>query len=408
MAYYRRYRSRYRRESARDALSRYVGEIDKDVLEIFYGLSARQLDLVLEWYGSRHGADKARYARSSYPQWKSGSKKMSGEIVGRMLDVVPPALDFQTRVELLRRIRQRHIRGRTVSIVVRGPGDLPSIDRAAEELIQEANGRDLPEYVTSKLDWLSDGDSAVAHQLLAASELATAQLTRAHLRQEMQHLEQLFRSKDNISLRHTLRLAGGSLDVQFKKKWWWMSDSSSDDPKHSMALAKPIMPDLLALSLQRLEGPAGAALLATAQREALQLQVDEYQRQMRRALSQQEMDDFVARAVRTFHQVNTTTTHVDMRGDFTSATGSTQIHMKSRFCYVATVAYGSEDAWQVIALREFRDQRLLPHTTGRVAVSLYYKVGPWAARLLSRRPTGRLLARRVLDALVRRLSATRA
>ncbi len=51
-------------------------------------------------------------------------------------------------------------------------------------------------------------------------------------------------------------------------------------------------------------------------------------------------------------------------------------------CFIATAAYGSYDAAQVQALRDFRDQYLLTNEFGRSFVSWYYQHSPAAARYL--------------------------
>lgn len=51
-------------------------------------------------------------------------------------------------------------------------------------------------------------------------------------------------------------------------------------------------------------------------------------------------------------------------------------------CFIATAAYGSYDAAQVQALRDFRDQYLLTHDPGRSFVRWYYRNSPAAARYL--------------------------
>lgn len=68
----------------------------------------------------------------------------------------------------------------------------------------------------------------------------------------------------------------------------------------------------------------------------------------------------------------------------------------SSACFVATVAYGTPDAWQVCALRRWRDEALLPTRIGAVAVALYYRVGAPAARVIGRHSILKSLVRVVL------------
>jgi hypothetical protein len=48
-------------------------------------------------------------------------------------------------------------------------------------------------------------------------------------------------------------------------------------------------------------------------------------------------------------------------------------------------------------LRRFRDQQLMPHRVGRLAVRAYYAAGPTLARWVVARPSTARLTRRALD-----------
>ena len=68
-------------------------------------------------------------------------------------------------------------------------------------------------------------------------------------------------------------------------------------------------------------------------------------------------------------------------------------------CFIATAVYGAE-APQVVALRRFRDQRLIPHVLGRAFVAIYYRVSPPIARLLANLPKVAAAVRCGLDVVV--------
>ncbi len=65
-------------------------------------------------------------------------------------------------------------------------------------------------------------------------------------------------------------------------------------------------------------------------------------------------------------------------------------------CFVATAAYGSLMANEVVALRTFRDRFLRTHATGELLVESYYTFGPAFAKLIAHSPLLRRTARAAL------------
>lgn len=53
-------------------------------------------------------------------------------------------------------------------------------------------------------------------------------------------------------------------------------------------------------------------------------------------------------------------------------------------CFVATVAYGTPLANEVVFLQEFRDRYLLKSGPGRALVFCYYRLGPTVAVMVNR------------------------
>ena len=70
-------------------------------------------------------------------------------------------------------------------------------------------------------------------------------------------------------------------------------------------------------------------------------------------------------------------------------------------CFIATAAYGTPMAAEVMSLRRFRDSALKPHLPGRLLVALYYRLSPAVAAWISPRPALRAAVRGLLEPVIR-------
>ena len=73
---------------------------------------------------------------------------------------------------------------------------------------------------------------------------------------------------------------------------------------------------------------------------------------------------------------------------------------KRKFCFIATAAYGSPMAREVLLLKTFRDDHLAPRFCGRKFIQGYYRVSPFLARPIGRSNLLKLLTRWLLTPIV--------
>ncbi len=69
-------------------------------------------------------------------------------------------------------------------------------------------------------------------------------------------------------------------------------------------------------------------------------------------------------------------------------------------CFIATAAYGSPLAPEIVVLQRFRETQLRPYRTGRWMIGVYERYSPPLADAIAPHPTARLWVRRLLLAPV--------
>lgn len=75
-------------------------------------------------------------------------------------------------------------------------------------------------------------------------------------------------------------------------------------------------------------------------------------------------------------------------------------------CFIATACYGDYDSFEVLLLRNYRDEILLPTKEGRFFVKLYYLISPKIAQILEKFPVLKNFTRNhILSVIVSRLQS---
>lgn len=73
-------------------------------------------------------------------------------------------------------------------------------------------------------------------------------------------------------------------------------------------------------------------------------------------------------------------------------------------CFIATAVYGSYDCAEVLALRRFRDSKMMNNMLGRSIVAIYYKIGPLIAEKIKQDGIISKTLRILLDKMIRRVT----
>lgn len=222
------YKNNYGQQAARNHVyearkfSEEIGGYDDDVKEFFFGLPQEQLNDLLMEYATLPGssAKAAQYARETLPDWKRGTRRMSGLVAKRLFSLLPKRMPLNMKYELAGNI-WRHFGPSSSHAYVIGV-NTPVEDVVAKVLTvldEVVTTYNVPSNISARFDWLADGDIAIKEQLLNYFRQQEKYLAVEKVRLEIPVLQKQLRDHPNVTslVRSVLQVHKHQIAVRVRK-----------------------------------------------------------------------------------------------------------------------------------------------------------------------------------------------
>ena len=222
MRYYRNWRSRgsgYGPSSKYSVLQNMFGAAVGEIRGAFLALDDDALDELLSDYGSMHGEPAEKYARATFPKWKLGSTKLSGQTMERLVELVPPYLSSEKRFEILQKVLEKNKpSGLALRTIIKINVEEPALGFAemSEALFKMSHEKvlaHLPGAVMKAASWLYDDDITAARAMLAEAERKENDIVRASARKEIELLQRTIQSGQVKAATYSVQMPAGRLSI---------------------------------------------------------------------------------------------------------------------------------------------------------------------------------------------------
>ena len=210
-------------------LSAELGGTDKDVKEYFFSLRGERLKAVLEAYGKKYGQDKRQYAEQTIPHWRSGSRKMSGLVAGRLFSLLPQHMPVSKKFELVESLWKFKGPSSRKSLYVGPDAHAAELTALVKKHFEEkVQSYVIDEAISQRFEWLAENDSQLCQQLrnhflhLEKDQLSAASFDRIGVM-----LTQIQRADaPEQTLRQIFEVGKHKVEVEFSKD----SEGISEQP----------------------------------------------------------------------------------------------------------------------------------------------------------------------------------
>ncbi|WP_458232256.1 hypothetical protein [Roseateles sp. P5_E8] len=220
---YRSWRSRgYGRSQAPSKyiqLFRSFGQVVEEIRSAFFALDDDALDELFQDYGAIHGSSAEAYARKTFPAWKSRKTNLSGQTLERLVELVPPYLRSEQRMDLAKLLAKQHEKRhskpfKSVRINIEEPqAAFDEIQAALNALETQDVLAHIPEHVMNAAAWLYDDDVTAARAVLAEATRAQNESMKASARRELEVLKRTILSGQVKAANYSVELPAGTLIV---------------------------------------------------------------------------------------------------------------------------------------------------------------------------------------------------
>lgn len=326
--------------SQRQQLTNMFAGIDKDIQKIFFALNAQSIDTLFTKYGQLHGKNAEKYARKTFPNWKSGQTELSGQTAERLLNLIPPYLPQNIKYELIKKLRNHYLKKQSRHISTTHENWKVDVIPAVNELIKVSSDFKLPDTLIQRAAWLANGDVDAANRILASLELEEAKVRANYLEVEFKRIQSLVEHTPHTqSIRHSIELPQGNINVVIgQEKQTVMQrifrggkvksngkELVSNEEIQNALIQQQNRGNLLNLALDHLTTEQKQQLVKNVIDARLDLDVSQAKADQRFGNSTRDMGNTI-QAVNSLEQ--SSKSDYEVKSSFETASGTTDIHVK--------------------------------------------------------------------------------
>lgn len=193
------------------------GDAVEEIRRQFFKLDREALDELLLDYGEMHGRAAESYARATMPKWKTGSTKLSGQTMERLMELVPPYLTAKQRLDILQSILSKHKRAAptvTIKINSKEPAaGLAEVDAALRKIEVTDELAYLPTQVMEAAKWLYDDDVTAARGVMISLAAAETSALKQSAEREISLLKRTLSTGQVKAASYSVKTPGGNLNI---------------------------------------------------------------------------------------------------------------------------------------------------------------------------------------------------
>lgn len=192
---------------------------NSELVKTLLNLDEKSLNGLLELYGKEFGTGAARYARKTYLKWKDGKVRPNRQTFERFLVHLPKVMSYDLKCEVLRRLMEEYCSRKDYELTVYTDNWEKTLTPLVKEIIDRPYTAELPTPIEARLNWLADGETQIAQDILRRSQVEESKIAVSMLRQEFENIDELLTAaKGKSKVTHELKFPYGTITLNIKRR----------------------------------------------------------------------------------------------------------------------------------------------------------------------------------------------
>jgi hypothetical protein len=196
--------------------------VDEEILLMLYQVfenGGLPLSNLRNKYRRLYGESAANYLDDTVSKWRSGERRVATDTMSRVVNLIPNAISYNQRLTLIRKLYASHCsehRSSQTIFLTLGVDEEEAMQRLkhyANVFAQKPHALELPEEVLERMQWVSNQESTLMRQLVAAAEEDYSRMIAEAGQLEIERLIESLRHNSRTDGHHTIEFPYGKICV---------------------------------------------------------------------------------------------------------------------------------------------------------------------------------------------------